>query len=95
MNIATLSASFGSRLGLETAFEQGYPIMNTLDGISLLEITKQSNVFNSVIYHKILNDDNFLFSSQEDDFFTVMLNLENGQVREVIENLFMDSKFTH
>ena len=94
MNIATVAASFGSREGLDVAFEHGFNLMNTLDGISLLEITEKSNVFNSIIYNKILNDDNFLFDSQEDDFFTELLKLDNNNVREVINNLFADLKFT-
>lgn len=61
--MATVAASFGSRQALEVAFEQGCILMNSLDGISLLEITKRSNVFNSIIYNNILEDDNFLFDS--------------------------------
>ena len=93
--MTTVSASFGSRLGLETAFENGEHLLNTLGGYSLLDICKKSNVFNSVIYNKILSDGNkFLFTSPDDDFFLHMLNLDTFEGREVINNLFMDSDFS-
>lgn len=69
--------------------------MNTLDGTSLLELTNNSNVFKPVIFKQILNDDNFLFDSQEDDFFKVILNTDNLEVREVLCNLIQESKFSY
>lgn len=61
--------------------------MNTLDGTSLLDLTKNSPVFKPVIFKQILNDESFLFDSQEDDFFKVILNTDNLEVREVLCNL--------
>lgn len=76
--MATISAGFGSRLGLETAFENREHLLNTIDGTSILDITEKSNVFNAIIYQKILNDGHkFLFDSPEDDFFLHMLSQDN------------------
>lgn len=94
MNIATIAAAFGSRQGLMVAFENGISLMNTLDGTSLLDLTKSSNVFNEIIFRKIDQDEDYIFVSQEDDFFISLLNLDNKMVEEVVKNLFMNSKFT-
>lgn len=94
MNIATIAAAFGSRQGLMVAFENGVSLMNTLDGTSLLDLTKSSNVFNEIIFRKIDQDEDYIFVSQEDDFFISLLNLDNSMVTEVVKHLFMDSKFT-
>ena len=59
--MATLAAYTGNFEALEIAFEQGVQLMNTLDGTSLLDLTKNSNVFIPVIFRKIHNDPNFLF----------------------------------
>ena len=68
--------------------------MNTLDGTSLLDLTKSSNVFNEIIFGKIDQDEDYIFVSQEDDFFISLLNLDIPMCTEVVKNLFMDSKFT-
>ena len=52
--MATLAAFFGNYDALEIAFEQGMDLMSTLDGTTLLDLTKNSNVFIPVIFKKIL-----------------------------------------
>lgn len=94
MNIATLAAAFGSHLALQVAFDNGIKLLNTLDGTSLLDITKKSSIFNPIIYHKILEDGDYLFDTQEDDFFALLISLDNIYTREVIRKLFMKSEFT-
>lgn len=77
MNIATIAAAFGSRQGLMVAFENGVDLMNTLDGTSLLDLTNSSNIFNEIIFRKINLDEDYIFVSQEDDFFISLLNIDN------------------
>ena len=76
------------------AFENGVSLMNTLDGTSLLDLTKSSNIFNEIIFKKIHQDEDYIFVSQEDDFFISLLNLDNPMTIEVVKDLFMNSKFT-
>lgn len=59
------------------AFENNIRLMNTVDGTSLLDLTQNSNVFNEIIFSKILQDKDYIFVSQEDDFFISLLKLDN------------------
>ena len=76
------------------AFENHISLMNTIDGTSLLDLTKSSNVFNEIIFSKIFKDEDYIFVSQDDDFFISLLNLDIPMATEVVKNLFMNSKFT-
>ena len=92
--MATLAAFFGNYDALEIAFEQGMDLMSTLDGTTLLDLTKNSNVFIPVIFKKILQDPNFTFDSQEDDYFKVILDTDLIEVRDVVSNLITDARFS-
>ena len=61
--MATLAAFFGNFEALEVAFDQGCTLMNTLDGTSILDLTRNSKIFKPVIFKKILEDEDFLFDS--------------------------------
>ena len=65
-----------------------------MDGTSLLDITKKSSIFHSITYRKILDEGDYLFDTQEDDFFALLISLDNFYAQEVIRNLFMKSEFT-
>ena len=93
INIATIAARFGSRKSLETAFENGVSLMNTLDNTTILDITNKANVFNHIVYQKILSDSKFLFDRQDDIFFSTMIRMDSQYSRDCINNLFMNSEF--